>query len=126
VRGITAGAVVVAGCGRVGGTADDVPCGDISTGAPVNASPRPMRYVLAGGLVAARRRPLLRDRPVACGAAYGLLLYAIMNYVVVPLSAAAHGGAKDPLWVALSIVVHAVLIGIPIALLTRRGLLAPA
>ena len=48
-----------------------------------------------------------------------------MNYIVVPLSAAAHGGAKDPLWVALSIVVHAVLIGIPIALLTRRALLAP-
>jgi len=49
-----------------------------------------------------------------------------MNHIVVPLSAAAHGGAKDPLWVTLSIVVHAVLIGIPIALLTRRALLAPA
>jgi hypothetical protein len=70
----------------------------------------------------ARRWALLRERPLACGAAYGLLLYAIMNYVVVPLSAAGHGGAKDPLWVILSIVVHAVLIGIPIALFTRRAL----
>ena len=70
----------------------------------------------------ARRWPLLYERAVPCGAAYGLLLYVIMNYVVVPLSAAGHGGAKDPLWVALSIVVHAVLIGIPIALFTRRAL----
>jgi uncharacterized membrane protein YagU involved in acid resistance len=70
----------------------------------------------------ARRWPLLYERAVPCGAAYGLLLYVIMNYIVVPLSAAGHGGAKDPLWVALSIVVHAVLIGIPIALFTRRAL----
>jgi len=39
----------------------------------------------------------------------------------VPLSAAAGGGRKDPLWVGLSIVVHVVLIGIPIALFTRRA-----
>ena len=45
-----------------------------------------------------------------------------MNYVVVPLSAAPRGGAKDPLWVALSVAVHAVLIGMPIALFTRRAL----
>jgi len=70
----------------------------------------------------ARHWPLLHERAVPCGAAYGLLLYVIMNYIVVPLSAAGHGGAKDPLWVALSIVVHAVLIGIPIALFTRRAL----
>jgi putative copper export protein len=70
----------------------------------------------------ARRVPVLGQRPVPFGAAYGLLLYVIMNYVVVPLSAAGHGGAKDPVWVTLSIVVHAVLIGIPIALFTRRAL----
>jgi uncharacterized membrane protein YagU involved in acid resistance len=70
----------------------------------------------------ARRVPTLGVRPVPFGAAYGLLLYVIMNYVVVPLSNAPHGGAKDPLWVGLSIVVHMVLIGIPIAVFTRRAL----
>jgi hypothetical protein len=70
----------------------------------------------------ARRVPVLGVRPVPFGAAYGLLLYGIMNYVVVPLSNARHGGAKDPLWVALSILVHMVLIGLPIALFTRRAL----
>ena len=70
----------------------------------------------------ARRAPILGQRPIPFGAAYGLLLYVIMNYVVVPLSAAPRGGVKDPLWVALSVAVHAVLIGMPIALFTRRAL----
>jgi len=70
----------------------------------------------------ARRAPNLGLRPVPFGAAYGLLLYVVMNYVVVPLSNAPHGGAKDPLRVGLSIVVHMVLIGIPIALFARHAL----
>jgi hypothetical protein len=70
----------------------------------------------------ARRVPPLRERPVPYGAAYGLLLYGIMNYIVVPLSAAGGGGAKDLLWVGLSIVVHMFLIGVPIALFVRAGM----
>ena len=54
----------------------------------------------------ARRWPLLWQRPVPCGLIYGLLLYAIMNLVVVPLSAAGGGGPKDPLWVGMSVAVH--------------------
>ena len=69
----------------------------------------------------ARRWSPLRVRPVLLGAAYGALLYVIMNYVVLPLSAAAPG-SKDPLWIGLSVAVHAFLIGIPIALFTRRAL----
>jgi hypothetical protein len=60
-------------------------------------------------------------RPVAYGAAYGLVLYAVMNDVVVPLSAAGRG-SKDPLWIVLSIVAHMVLVGIPIAVCTGRAL----
>jgi uncharacterized membrane protein YagU involved in acid resistance len=65
------------------------------------------------------RWALLWQRPLVCGAGYGLLLYAIMNYLVVPLSAAGGGGSKDPLWITLSIAVHALLIGVPIALFVR-------
>lgn len=43
-----------------------------------------------------------------------------MNYLVVPLSAA-RAGAKDPLWITLSILVHMLLIGVPIALLISRA-----
>ena len=70
--------------------------------------------------VVARRWPLLTQRPVLCGAGYGLLLYGIMNYVVVPLSAAGRG-SQDPLWIALSVAVHMFLIGVPIALFVRRA-----
>lgn len=69
----------------------------------------------------ARRWSPLRNRPVPLGAAYGVLLYVIMNYIVLPLSAAPPG-SKDPLWIGLSVAVHAFLIGIPIALFARRAL----
>lgn len=71
--------------------------------------------------VVALRWPLLVQRPVWCGLGYGLILYGIMNYVVVPLSAAGKG-SRDPLWVTLTILVHMVLIGLPIALFSRRAL----
>lgn len=75
--------------------------------------------------LAARRWALLWRRPVAVGAAYGLALYAIMNYVVIPLSAASRG-STDPVWITLTVLVHIVLIGIPIALFVRLGLTRPA
>jgi uncharacterized membrane protein YagU involved in acid resistance len=71
----------------------------------------------------ARRWPALWERPVRYGAAYGLLLYGIMNYVVVPLSAAGPS-SKDPLWIAMSIVVHMFLIGLPCAVFARLAILA--
>ncbi|HEY7613301.1 MAG TPA: hypothetical protein VH764_09925 [Gemmatimonadales bacterium] len=69
----------------------------------------------------ARRWLLLARRPVPLGIAYGLLLYVIMRYIVVPLSAAG-GGSHDPLWIALSIAVHALLIGLPIAWFASRAI----
>ena len=72
--------------------------------------------------VAARRWPLLWRRAAPCGALYGLMLYVVMNLVVVPLSAASPG-SRDPLWMVLSIGVHIFLIGMPIALFVRQGLL---
>jgi hypothetical protein len=68
--------------------------------------------------IAGRRWPLLWQRPILCGAIYGLLLYCFMNFVVLPLSAAGPA-SRNQLWVALSIIVHMFLIGVPIAVLTR-------
>jgi len=70
----------------------------------------------------ARRWTALVDRPLLFGAAYGLVLYAVMSYIVVPLSAARGGGSGGTLWVALSIIVHALLIGVPIALFARKAI----
>ena len=85
-----------------------------------------MHYFIATAMsvtyyLVARRWPALRERPLVCGAAYGLMLYAVMNYVVVPLSAARGGGSGGALWVTLSVVVHVLLIGVPIALFTGRA-----
>ena len=44
-----------------------------------------------------------------------------MNFIVVPLSAAS-SGSHDPLWLALSVAVHVLFIGIPIALFSRLAL----
>ena len=72
--------------------------------------------------LAARHWTALIERPVTFGAAYGLILYGVMNYIVVPLSLARGGGSGGALWVGLSIVVHMLLIGIPIALFARRAM----
>ncbi len=69
----------------------------------------------------ALRWSALARRPGLFGPAYGLLLYGIMNYIVLPLSAAGPP-AKDPLWTAMSIAVHMALIGLPIALAARLAL----
>ena len=62
--------------------------------------------------------------PLVWGSVYGLILYGVMNFVVVPLSAAP-SSPKDMLWVALSIAAHVALVGIPIALGTHFALRAP-
>jgi hypothetical protein len=70
--------------------------------------------------LATDRWPLLVARPVLCGAVYGLLLYAVMNAIVVPLSAAGPGAA-DRVWIVLTMVVHIACVGIPIGLAAERA-----
>ena len=71
----------------------------------------------------ARKWSDLWQRPWVYGPLYGVLLYGIMNYIVVPLSAA-NPGSRNLVWVLLSVAVHAFLIGTPIALFARRAGLA--
>jgi len=71
----------------------------------------------------ARRWSDLWEKPFVYGPMYGVLLYGIMNYIVVPLSAA-NPGSRNLLWVLLSIAVHALLIGTPCAVFARRAMLA--
>ena len=71
----------------------------------------------------ARRWSDLWEKPLVYGPMYGVLLYGIMNYIVVPLSAA-NPGSRNLLWVLLSIAVHAFLIGTPCAIFARRAMLA--
>jgi hypothetical protein len=71
--------------------------------------------------LASRRLDLLARVPYVCGVVYGLLIFALMNYVVIPLSAAPFG-APPPGSPAFNtgILVHMLGIGLPIALAARR------
>jgi hypothetical protein len=69
---------------------------------------------------AARRRPGLLLRPWAFGPLYGLLVYAVMNLVVIPLSAI---GARSPSTGVLrtGLLFHALGVGLPAALSARAA-----
>ena len=68
--------------------------------------------------LASKRFRVLTERPILYGAIYGVLVYFVMNYVVIPLSATQRGKFLFS-WVALTIIVHAFLIGVPAALTAR-------
>lgn len=77
-------------------------------------------FAIAALFVAASRRlALLGKHAVAAGAMYGLAVYIVMNYVVLPLSAFPQRGTPATLVIALGLLVHVVLVGIPIALCAR-------
>lgn len=62
--------------------------------------------------------PVLRQRAIPAGIVYGLIVYAIMNLIVLPLSAAKprHTLSGD----LIQIGIHMFIIGLPTALLIRR------
>ena len=78
--------------------------------------------MVLGYAVASVRFDALRRRPIVHGLLYGLFLYAAMQYVVVPLSAANTPAKLDLPWVLSSIVAHMALVGVPCVLLARRAL----
>lgn len=61
-----------------------------------------------------RRLRFLTTRPWLYGPIYGLIVYAVMNAIVVPLSAAAHGFPKLPVLVN-GLLIHIFGVGIPTA-----------
>jgi hypothetical protein len=66
---------------------------------------------------ASTRLRWLVQRAVPCGLGFGVAVYFFMKEVVVPLSAARPGPFS---WTAM--IGHALLVGLPIALVARRAL----
>jgi hypothetical protein len=82
-----------------------------------------LHFAIAFGVVAvfyfaSRRFVVLRENPIISGLAYGVIVFAVMNLVVVPLSAAKPRHALIPDLIQLAI--HMFIIGLPTALLIRR------
>lgn len=72
--------------------------------------------------LAALLLPVLIRHAVLSGLTYGIVAYFGMKYVVLPLSAIGQRGRLPRLPILLTeLVGHAILVGLPIALLTRRS-----
>ena len=57
--------------------------------------------------LASRWWPRLLQRPILDGAAYGLLLYVVMNFVAMPLSRVGRSPSFDhPDWIGISVLCH--------------------
>jgi len=72
-------------------------------------------------ILAAARLPVLRRHLILGGLLYGVVVYFVMNFVVTPLSA-----APPPEGITLAVIVegivgHALLIGLPLAVIVRRN-----
>ena len=80
-----------------------------------------MAIMVAWFMVAARNVPALTDKPWLAGLIYGLITWAVMNLIVVPLRFPAAWPPK-PMAIATQLFAHIVLVGLPTAYIARRHL----
>ena len=76
-------------------------------------------------VTASRILPLLRTHAVPCGLAFGLMVWAFMVYVVIPLSRMTRRPSTGPFftWDLLGAwAIHMLGVGLPIALFARKYL----
>ena len=78
-----------------------------------------MAIMVAVFVLAARRWPALLDKPLLSGLVYGLITYAVMNLIVVPLRFPEAWPPKA-LSVATQLFAHIALVGWPTAFVARR------
>ena len=70
--------------------------------------------------LASRRAPVPTRHAVALGIAYGIVVYFVMSYIVIPLSAASRG--RFPFRCSSNgILIHAFGVGLPAALFARAA-----
>ena len=75
-------------------------------------------------VVASQRFPALLRQPWLSGPAYGVLIYFVMNYVAVPLSAAPNWKLPQGWAIVGGLLAHCFYVGLPIAAIARAFLAA--
>jgi hypothetical protein len=81
-----------------------------------------MAVMAAAFAVAAGRLPRLRERWLVYGAGYGVLLYLVMYWIVLPLRFPGAGGASGgPAGILIPLAIHILLVGIPIAAIIGKS-----
>jgi hypothetical protein len=78
-----------------------------------------MLVIAAVYWAASRRLKFLARDPVQWGPLYGVIVYLVMSYVVVPLSAY-HPNPPTTAWVIADLFSHLFFVGLPIALVVKR------
>ncbi|MES2754217.1 MAG: hypothetical protein V4659_06095 [Pseudomonadota bacterium] len=81
-----------------------------------------MAVMVGAFVLAARGRPALLRQPIAAGVAYGVLLYLIMYWIVLPLRFPAVWPRSDAWTVGNALFSHCLCVGVPIALIARAQL----
>lgn len=71
-------------------------------------------------VLASLQLPILRREAVRSGLFYGLLIYAVMNYLVLPHTHAAPMG-RQPLVLINGVLAIVFLVGLPISLINRNA-----
>lgn len=77
-----------------------------------------MAIMVAVFVLAVQRRPSLDANPLIAGLAYGLITFVVMNLLVVPIRFGAW--PPKPINIVTQLFCHIILVGIPIAFITRR------
>lgn len=70
--------------------------------------------------VASRKLRFLIARPITWGLVYGVIVYVLMNFVVLPVSAFPQRTTPTLTSRIINLVIIVLCIGLPIALITRR------
>jgi hypothetical protein len=77
-------------------------------------------------VIAASRIAVVKTNPVLAGILYGLLLYAVMYWIVVPARWTGHYPKLTPWALGNALFSHIICVGIPMALIAVRTLGRPA
>ena len=80
--------------------------------------------IVAVYFLASRSAPVLIRHAVALGMLYGIVVYFVMSYIVIPLSAANQSAFSMPVFINGTLI-HAFGVGLPAALFARAARGAP-
>jgi hypothetical protein len=76
--------------------------------------------VVACYVFASRSVAVLRERPIICGVVYGVLVYVVMNFVVIPNSMIGGRAVFNTFSVVNGVLIHMFGVGLPAALVAAR------
>lgn len=80
-----------------------------------------MAVVATVFVLAYQRSQAIRARPLAAGALYGILVWLVMYFVVLAERWPKLYPSTDPTTIGIQLFCNIALVGLPIAIVTRRG-----